>query len=279
MTEYIYTFDKKTNRDVLAQEILNSPDITVAVYAITIVNDSSTHIYMKAPLSEPQQVALTSLVQAHVYTDPAAEATRPQLVTLIENERIPELGIELTYRMYPVVFDIPEGNNNNNEPYAFDVTFPCDVATLGATIDLSTAMVGDSMAYDVPSEITVGALAADVAQGDITGYINPESRGYIYKGMDIIIGNTVQGRIYDWEGDYGFKLYGAFDAAYAAGTAVKVRFRTVDKYLVTAAPLQLWVSRDTDRAAIVPKNTPQKFYYWNVTGTAKKVQICFEFYT
>ncbi len=278
MAEYIYSFNKKTNRDVLTQEIHDSPDITVAVYTIIIENDSVTKVYMKAPLSEPQQVALTSLIQAHVYVEPAVVIERPSLVTLIENERIPEEGIELTYRMYPVIFDIPSGDNSGL-PYEFPVVFPCTVATLGATIDMGAHMIGDEMAYDAPSTILVGALSANVLLDETVGYINAESRSYIYKGMDVIINNTVQGRIYDWDGDYGFKLYGKFDANYAAGTPIYVRFRTVDKYLVTAAPLQLWISRDTDRAAIMPRNTPQKFLYWNNTGTAKKVQICFEFYT
>lgn len=279
MAIFTYNFEKKCSQYWLEKELKANAELVIGVHAVNIVNGTQTRVMMKDDLMTypGQYEVLAAAVTAHIWKEDPSDIRLP-LMTLVENERIPEEGIELTYRMYPMVFEIPEGTNGGL-PYEFPIVFPCTVATLGATIDLSTAMIGDSMAYDVPSEITVGALAADVAQGDITGYINPESRGYIYKGMDIIIGSTVQGRIYDWEGDYGFKLFGAFDAAYTAGTAVKVRFRTVDKYLVTAAPLQLWISRDTDRAAIVPKNTPQKFYYWNDTGTAKKVQICFEFYT
>ena len=278
MSEYIYTFTKAVNRELLEQELRANVYLITGVYGVTVENDTTVKVYMKAALDSAQQLVLAAAVDAHINVPLDPVAARPPLMTLIENERILEEGIELTYRMYPVLFDIP-ASTNGGEPYSFPVVIPCTIATLGATVDLSAAMIGDSMAFDAPSETIIGHLSAEVTTGTNIGYINETARPYMYKGMDIIINDTVQGRIFGWEGDYGFKLHENFKGSYPVGTQVSVRFRTVDRYLVTAAPLQLWISRDTDRAAIVPRNTPQMFHYWNDTGTAKKVQICFEFYT
>lgn len=280
MSENKYTFNKKVNREVLRAEIDSNTSFTAAIYDITIEGNlkDAVNIYTKTPLDGIQQSVLGSIVEAHTFINITVPPLKPKLMTVVENERCLEEGIELTYRMHPRVFEIPEGDNGG-EPYTFPIVFPCNVAMLGATVDLNTAMIGDSMAFDVPSDVTVGYLTEAVDTSSNIIKTNGDSKPYIYKGMDVIIGGEIQGRItgYDENGDY--VLNENIKGTYPEFTPVTVRFRVVDPYLITTAPLTFWISRDTDRATIVPKNTPMDFHYWNASGTAKKVQLCFELYT
>lgn len=280
MSEYKYTFNKKVNRKLLKAELEANMSFTAAVYDVTVEGDSKeiVNVYTKTSLDGVLLSLLGSIVANHVYVDIAAPIDKPKLMTLIENERCLEEGIELTYRMYPKVFDIPEGDNGG-QPYTFDILFPCTVAMLGATVDLNQFMLNDMISFDVPSTTIIGFLAEGVDTTTNICKMDPDAKAYIYKGMDIIINGESQGRItgYDDNGDY--ILHENFKSSFPINTPVAVRFKVVDPYLVTTAPLTLWVSRDTDRATIVPKNTPMQFIYWNHSGIAKKVQLCFELYT
>ena len=272
---HVYNFTKVINREQLEAEIRGSDNIYAACHAVTVEGEDNVKIYMKAELDTAQEIALSNLVNLHV---PVADAdlVKPVIATLVENEKVFEKGIELTYRMLPIVFDIP-ASINNNEPFAFPMFVPCNFLLLGGTIDLSTNMIGDSIAIDIPAPITVGVFTDAINIGESHAHVDSLSASYLYKGMDILVDGNVIGRIKKYDST-GFEIHGAFTQAYPAGTLYQIRYRILDPYLVTSAPLTLWISRDTDRGTVVDASTPMAFYYYNASGTAKKVQICMEHY-
>ena len=278
MVEHKYDFIKLTNPDQLKLELDANKSLIIGVHAVTITDSTITNVYMKDDLNEHlgQFAVLEAAVNAHVKAD-TPKITHTPMMTIVENERAIAEGSDLTYRMLPWLFDIPEGSNNG-EPYVFNVSFPHAVVMLGATVDLHPAMVGDSMAYDIPSDITIGFLVQNTVIGENTGVLNEGAASNFKRGMDVVIGGVTRGRIFEKNGS-AFKIQTPWQSVLTAGTPVAIRYRMVDRYLVTAAPIILWVSRDTFRGAVISENMPQRFSYWNTTGTAKKVQIAIEFYT
>jgi len=272
---HIYNFIKIINREQLEAEIRGSENIFVACHTVVVEGVDGVKVHMKAELDSEQEIALTNIVNSHIPIA-SVDLVKPVIATLVENEKVFEKGIELTYRMLPMVFDVP-ANNNNGEPFDFPMHVPCNFLLLGGTIDLSTNMIGDSIAIDIPAPITVGVFVDGVNIGDNHVHVDSQSAGYLYKGMDVLVDNIVIGRIKSYDLT-GFTIHGAFTQAYPAGTLYQIRYRILDPYLITSAPLTLWISRDTDRGTVVDAGTPMAFYYWNSSGTAKKAQICMEHY-
>lgn len=275
-----YIFSKKTNQEQLEAEIRGSANIFTACHAVVLETDPatgivSTKVLMKAILDTEQEIALENIVSTHVPVE-AKPLTKPVIATLVENEKVFEKGIELTYRMLPMVFDIPAGDNTG-QPHTFPMSVPCNFLLLGGTIDMGVNMVGDMMAIDIPATVPVGVFTSEIMTGDESVSVDSESFKYIYKGMDILVGSEYVGRVKAY-GANSFAIHGGFKKAYPAGTVYSIRYRVLDPYLITTAPLTLWISRDTDRGTVVDANTPMSFSYWNHTGTAKKVQVCMELY-
>lgn len=276
MSNYVYTFTKEVNRDVLEQELRANTSLITGVYTVTVENGTTVKVYMKAALSPEEHAVLEASVAAHVKINIPEPDPSPVLVSVVENEKYKAEGLELSYRMGPRAFLIPACEPGTQ--FRFEMTLPCTVMVLGGTVDVHQAMVGDLMWFETLCPTTIGYLEQDTVIGQTTGMVNAGAGAYIYKGFDIIINDEIKGRVTCHSGD-NFNMTTAWDEVYPAGTPVKVRFLTVEEYRLTTAPIVVWISRDTERGAIVQDGQKMAFFYVNNSGAEKWVQICLEYHT
>lgn len=272
----IYTYIKSpVSPAKLESEILASQDISIGCAYVAYRDSTSVDVAMKAPLSASELQALNTIVGAHA-ADTDIEHNTPVLVSVVENEKYGTEGLELSYRLGPKAFLIPDCAPGTE--FRFEMTLPCTVMVLGGTVDVHQAMVGDLMWFETLCPTTIGYLAQDTVVGQSTGLVNVGAGAYIYKGFDILINDEIKGRVTCHSGD-NFNMDTEWDYVYPAGTPVKVRYITVEEYRLTTAPMVVWISRDTERGAIVKNGQKMAFFYVNNSGTEKWVQICLEYHT
>jgi len=272
----IYNYIKVgANPSQLETEIQNRSTITVGCAGATLRGDDALEIVMKAPLSSDQLLELNAVVAEHIPTI-SDSPEKPALVSVVENEKYESEGLELSYRMHPKAFMIPVCDPGT--VFRYEISMPCTVMLLGGTVDVHSAMVGDQMWFETLCPTTIGYLAQDTVVGQTMGIVNAGAGAYIFKGFDILIGDEVVGRTTCHSGD-NFNMDTEWDTVYPAGTPIKVRYLTVEEYRLTTAPMVVWISRDTERGAIVQGGQKMAFFYRNNTGTEKWVQICLEYHT
>lgn len=274
MAVTLYTYTKSANVVRLEAEIKADTSITTGVHALALFGTDTLKIWMKDALSSGEEDALDALVTAH---DGTPEQTKDIVwATNVENEKFVSEGMDLTYRMKPFLYDIPATAG----PHTYTISFPFPIMLLGGTVDFHTAMVGDSMKFETLACTQVGVLTAPAAEDDEVIYLNEGAMQYMYKGFDIVLGSDTEasGRIIEVYAD-SVKLDTPLAKGYSAMDPVKLEYEAVEKYYISTAPMVLWISRDTDRGAIIGANQEMKFYYYNDTTTAKKVQISLEYYS
>ena len=274
--EATYTYTKLgANPSQIEAEILGDTSILIGCSGALLRGESTLEIYMKAPLSSEELLALNSLVERHVPLE-VSESVSPTLVSVVENERYSDEGLELTYRMAPVLYDIPAGNPGDIS--RFEISYPCTIMLLGATIDIHSKMEGDQFWMETVCPTTIGYLAEPTVIGETWATANMDASAHIFKGLDLLIADEVVARISDHSGAQ-FNTDRAWTQVYPAGTPIKIRMLTVEPYYVTTYPMVVWISRDTERGAIIRRGQKMAFFYKNNDGLAKKVQICLEYHT
>ncbi len=274
--EKIYIFEKPdVNISQLETEIAASPTILTGVVSV-ILRGTQLYVTMKDELPTAENDALAQLVSNHVAK--FVPDQRLVMASIVENEKYASLGIELSYRLKPFLFDIPAGVAE----HAFEISFKYPIILLGGTVDIHPDMIGDSMRYCTLAPTPIGQLAFEATESSDEIYVVKDQGEHCFKGMDVLINNEHVGRIISINrGIETDKLVldSNLTQAYAVGSILSIAYTTVEKYLVTAAPIVLWVSRDTDRGAIVNANQKMRFTYWNTNGLAKKVQFATEYYS
>lgn len=245
--------------------------ITIASAGVSTVGSATTCVF-KAALSETEKTVFASLVAAH--DSSPTEEQRVILASMVENHRCQEF--DLTYKMRPYIYDIPASAGL----HTFDISFPYPIMLLGGTVEPTSAMVGDFMQFDVLSPTVVTALTAACIETDTT--ISVAAVDYIWKSFQLyaVSGETdvLLGEVKSKAGNM-VTLASPLDdeQEFSAGTYIKAQFTTVEKTRIMNTNT-VWISRDTDRGALVCANTISRFYYWNTDGAAKTVQITLEYY-
>ena len=274
MAVTLYTYTKSANIARLENEIKGNSAIITGVHSIALFGADALKIWMKSELTSGEKDALDALVAAH---DGTPDQIKDVVIsTPVENEKCFANGVELTYRMKPFLYDIPASAG----VYTYTISFKYPIVLLGGTVDLHSAMVGDSMMFYTLDSTQVGVLARPAAIGDDVIYLNEGAMPYLFKGLDVILASDTapSGRIVEIYAD-SVKLDTALTSSYSVWAPVNVEYITVEKYYISSYGFPVWISRDTDRGAIIPANQNMKFCYYNDTATAKKVQITLEYYS
>jgi len=271
----LYEFNKSDVSTYQLEGEISANASIITGWQSVIVRGEILEISMKAALSNDEYAALLATVTAHT---PTKAPTRAVLASIVENEDFDTLGLELTYRMKPWLFDIPATSGQ----HYFTISFPYPIMLLGGTVDIHAAMVGDSMRYCILAPTNVCQLPIAVAANDTTITLPSQAGTYCFKGLDVLLNTVHVGRIISIargaETDV-LTLDQAITQDFAIGSVFAIGYTAVEKYYISTAPMVLWASRDTERGALIPAGQTMAFNYWNDTGTAKKVQLTLEYYS
>ena len=284
MAEATYTFNKILNGSKFMLEVHDSA-ITTCIARVDVVGNTSYCVF-KDTLSNDEETALNDLVSAHDATPVEEDIVRR--TSFVENENCSHL--DLTYRMVPHLYTVPASAG----PHVFDISFPYDIMLLGGTVEVSAANLGDSVQFETVGKTVVGQLISACAEGDNHVHVNLDAvASYIWKAFDLYAVTLDQYGQISTSVDLGHVISKAgteimlesvltAQQAFSAGTYIATRYVAVEKYKLLREQT-IWISRDTDRGALIPKNTPMKFSYWNDAQVnneyiAKEIQIVLEIY-
>lgn len=260
---------------------LQRSTITICIKALSAIGDV-TVCEFKAALTALERTEFAQLVEDHDASIMLPEQT-VALSSIVENHEIEQY--DLTYKMRPFLFQVPAQAGL----HSFPLSFPYPIMLLGGVIESDPTMIGDSVQFDAIAKTLCGYLAAPATSGNSSIHVDDEAAiKYLWKGYNVyaltfdqsgivIVGATRLGG--EIVGKIGSQilLSEPLTESFPAGTVIAVEFVPVEK-LKLKNTNTIWISRDTERGANMPANTPMLFHYWNREDVAKEAEILLEYY-
>ena len=259
---------------------LQRSTITICVKSLSAIGDV-TVCEFKAALTALERAEFAQLVEDHDASIMLPEQA-VALSSIVENQEIEQY--DLTYKMRPFLFQVPAQAGL----HSFSLSFPYPIMLLGGVIESDPNMIGDSMQFDAIAKTLCGYLTQPAEAGLSHIHVDDASAiEYLWKGYNVYAvtldgsGNIVTSTRLGGEiiGKIGSQILLAepLTESLPAGTAIAVEFVPVEKVKIKNTNT-IWISRDTERGANLPANTPMLLHYWNREDVAKEPQILLEYY-
>jgi hypothetical protein len=226
-----YNHVKLVNPITLEDEIRQNLVILKGINNI-ISTPTEVDIYFKEALSTAEETELTSLVTAHVYTDP----NEGEVLTVNVQEELPGAETNGRFRSRSLEADC---TGTLNTWTSVEVSFPINISFLSAEYNMTEDHVGDYVRVDiVPNDPAVpalkgivGAITADAAVNDTVINVSDDVLANMQIGFYVQIGTDLCGQCIAI--DFVAKtitVETAIQNAQAAATPsyVKIRVRVLD---------------------------------------------------
>jgi len=260
---------------------LQRSTITICIKSLSAIGDV-TVCEFKAELTSTERAEFGQLVEEHDSSIMLPEQN-VALSSIVENHEIEQY--DLTYKMRPFLFQIPAQAGL----HSFPLSFPYPIMLLGGVIESDPTMIGDSVQFDAIARSACGYLTQPATSGNSHIHVDDNAAAkYLWKGYNIYaltfdesgtvvtsatrIGGEIIGKL-----GSQILLSEPLTASLDTGTIIAAEFVPVEK-LKLKNTNTIWISRDTERGANMPANTPMLFHYWNREDVAKEAEILLEYY-